>query len=70
MSGSTLLQDQLAWDVNNPQADPEAFAKTMCQELDLEGAFVPLIAWHIRAQVLAVHNLASQYSFDTACNCK
>ena len=57
MSGSTLVQDQFAWDINNEQADPEAFAKTMCQELALEAAFVPLIAWQIRAQVLAVQKL-------------
>ena len=52
VAGSTVLRDQLAWDVNNPEADPDAFAQTMCQDLGLDGNFVPLIAWHIRAQVL------------------
>ena len=52
VAGSTVLRDQLAWDVNNPEADPDAVAQTMCQDLGLDGDFTPLVAWHIRAQVL------------------
>ena len=51
--GSMRLHDQLVWDVNDSAADPDLFATAMCVEQSLDRAFAPLIAWHIRDQVLS-----------------
>ncbi|KAL3142411.1 SWI SNF, matrix associated, actin dependent regulator of chromatin, subfamily b, member 1 [Trebouxia sp. C0009 RCD-2024] len=49
--GSQTLHDELVWDVNSTEHDPDSFAAVLCKDLSADKAFVPLVAWHIRQQV-------------------
>lgn len=43
-----VLQDRFLWDINDPGANPEAFAKTTVSDLGLPLDFVPAISLSIR----------------------
>lgn len=67
--GSQTLHDELVWDVNSTEHDPDSFAAVLCKDLSADSAFVPLVAWHIRQQVdtplqrrLLHHACTQQYS--------
>ena len=40
------------WDVGDPSATPEEFAKVTCKDLKLPSSCIPEIAYQIREQVL------------------
>ncbi|XP_043725647.1 chromatin structure-remodeling complex protein BSH isoform X1 [Telopea speciosissima] len=49
---NTIIRDQFLWDLNNFESDPEEFARTFCQDLDIEDPEVgPAIAVAIREQL-------------------
>jgi SWI/SNF-related matrix-associated actin-dependent regulator of chromatin subfamily B member 1 len=37
--GSVKLDDQIEWDLDNPEASPEAFAEVYARDLGLAGEF-------------------------------
>ncbi|KIW05581.1 uncharacterized protein PV09_03456 [Verruconis gallopava] len=49
--GAHTLVDQFEWDINNPDNDPEAFAKQLAIDMALSGEFTTAIAHQIREQV-------------------
>ncbi|CAK5281843.1 unnamed protein product, partial [Mycena citricolor] len=51
--GSMKLDDQFEWDLDNPDASPEEFARIYTQDLGLSGEFRTAIAHLIREQVVA-----------------
>lgn len=64
--GSQRLHDQLVWDVNNTEHDPDSVAQVLCRDLSADQAFVPLVAWHIRQQVDVVLYFLTRYvSYNT-----
>ncbi|MCQ2818274.1 MAG: SWI/SNF chromatin-remodeling complex subunit SNF5, partial [archaeon] len=50
--GDMVYQDQIEWDINNPDNSPEEFAKTVCIDLGLGTEFVLPICHSIREQIL------------------
>ncbi|GMH36281.1 hypothetical protein BSKO_04149 [Bryopsis sp. KO-2023] len=50
--GKTHVEDQFLWNVEDPDADPEAFAAVMCEDLKLPRTFMPEIACRIREQIV------------------
>ncbi|KAK9451192.1 uncharacterized protein V1518DRAFT_412801 [Limtongia smithiae] len=48
--GQHNLVDQFEWDINEPQNNPEDFARKLCQELSLPPEFLTAIAHAIREQ--------------------
>lgn len=59
---NTVIRDQFLWDVSNFENDPEEFARTLCEDLNIDDPEVaPAIAVSIREQLyeLAVQNVAS-----------
>lgn len=48
--GQHNLVDQFEWDINDPQNNPEDFARTLCQELSLAPEFLTAISHAIREQ--------------------
>lgn len=64
---NTQLNDQFEWDILNfSENDPEDFASTMCEELNLPGEFTTAIAHTIREQTQLYHKALSLvgYNFD------
>lgn len=64
---NTQLNDQFEWDILNfNDNDPEDFAATMCDEMNLPGEFSTAIAHTIREQTQLYHKALSLvgYSFD------
>lgn len=53
--GQNELFDAIEWDISNPENNPEEFAQTMCEELQLPGEFVTAIAHSIREQKQIYH---------------
>lgn len=49
--GNTSLVDQIEWDMNEKNNNPEEFAIKLCAELGLGGEFVTAIAYSIRGQL-------------------
>jgi SWI/SNF-related matrix-associated actin-dependent regulator of chromatin subfamily B protein 1 len=49
--GAHTLVDQFEWDINNPENDPEEFAKNLAKDMALSGEFTTAIAHQIREQV-------------------
>jgi SWI/SNF-related matrix-associated actin-dependent regulator of chromatin subfamily B protein 1 len=49
--GAHTLVDQFEWDINNPENDPEVFAKQLAKDMALSGEFTTAIAHQIREQV-------------------
>jgi SWI/SNF-related matrix-associated actin-dependent regulator of chromatin subfamily B protein 1 len=49
--GAHTLMDQFEWDINNPENDPEVFAKQLAKDMALSGEFTTAIAHQIREQV-------------------
>ncbi|KAK9842110.1 hypothetical protein WJX84_007317 [Apatococcus fuscideae] len=49
--GTSRLRDQLTWDFNNPDHQPEAIAHKLCQDLALDCSFQQQVAWQIRSLV-------------------
>lgn len=47
-----VISDQFEWDINNPNNNPEDFAKSLCADLGLGSIFVLPIAHSIREQIL------------------
>lgn len=59
---NTVVRDQFLWDISNFENNPEEFARTMCEDLNIDDPEVaPAIAVSIREQLyeLAVQNIAS-----------
>ena len=50
--GDMLYNDQIEWDINNPNNSPEEFAKSVCKDLGLGTEFVLPISHSIREQIL------------------
>ncbi len=48
--GPQNLIDNFEWDINNPDNDPEWFARQLCHDLSLSGEFVTAVAHCIREQ--------------------
>lgn len=62
----TLIHDQFLWDVNNPDSDPEAFAKRLCEDLELQDPEIaPAIAVSIREQIHEINKQISSSGRDT-----
>lgn len=64
---NTQLIDQFEWDIlNYNDNDPEEFARTMCEEMELPGEFGTCISHSIREQAQLFHRalLFVGYSFD------
>ncbi|XXG84719.1 hypothetical protein AAC387_Pa10g2176 [Persea americana] len=58
----TVIRDQILWDLNNFESDPEEFARTFCTDLEIEDPEIgPAIAVAIREQLyeIAIQNVAS-----------
>ncbi|XP_073104643.1 chromatin structure-remodeling complex protein BSH isoform X1 [Elaeis guineensis] len=52
---NTVIRDQFLWDVSNFETDPEEFARTLCEDLNIEDPEVgPAIAVAIREQLYEV----------------
>ncbi|XP_020267508.1 chromatin structure-remodeling complex protein BSH isoform X2 [Asparagus officinalis] len=59
---NTVIRDQFLWDISNFEKDPEEFAKSLCEDLNIEDPEVaPAVAVSIREQLyeLAVQNVSS-----------
>uniref|UniRef100_A0A0D9WCI8 Chromatin structure-remodeling complex protein BSH n=1 Tax=Leersia perrieri TaxID=77586 RepID=A0A0D9WCI8_9ORYZ len=55
---STIIRDQFLWDIGNLDSDPEEFARTLCDDLNITDPEVgPAIAVSIREQL---YEIASQ----------
>lgn len=50
--GKIHVKDQFVWDVGDPSATPEEFAKVTCKDLKLPSRCIPEIAYQIREQVM------------------
>jgi SWI/SNF-related matrix-associated actin-dependent regulator of chromatin subfamily B protein 1 len=50
--GNIEYKDQFEWDINNPENDPEEFARNVCIDLGLGNEFVVRITHSIREQIL------------------
>ena len=65
--GNIEYKDQFEWDINNPENDPEEFAKNVCVDLGLGTEFVVPIAHAIRIQILehqkSANNERNSYNF-------
>ncbi|KAI3971827.1 hypothetical protein MKW92_050724 [Papaver armeniacum] len=49
---NTIIRDQFLWDLNNFESDPEEFARTFCNDLDIKDPEVgPAVAVAIREQL-------------------
>lgn len=52
--GDLYIQDQFVWDMGNPEANPELFARVYCEDLNLDCQIASRIAWHIREQLYKI----------------
>jgi len=49
--GNISLNDQIEWDLSEPENSPEKFAECLCKDLGLGGEFITAIAYSIRGQL-------------------
>ena len=56
--GDMLYNDQIEWDINNPNNSPEEFAKCVCMDLGLGTEFILRISHSIREQILEYQKAA------------
>ncbi len=59
--GSVRVCDQINWDLGNEDQKPEAFARKLRQDLDVDCNFEQQIAWQIRSQVRLTSERESHY---------
>jgi SWI/SNF-related matrix-associated actin-dependent regulator of chromatin subfamily B protein 1 len=57
--GNIEYKDQFEWDINNPENDPEEFARNVCIDLGLGNEFVVRITHSIREQILEYQKAAN-----------
>ena len=57
--GNIEYKDQFEWDINNPENDPEEFARNVCIDLGLGTEFVVPITHSIREQILEYQKAAN-----------
>ena len=50
--GNIECKDQFEWDINNPENDPEEFARNICIDFGLGTEFIVSITHSIREQIL------------------
>ena len=56
--GEIVYNDQIEWDINNPNNSPEEFAKCVCMDLGLGTEFILRISHSIREQILEYQKAA------------
>ena len=56
--GEIVYNDQIEWDINNPNNSPEEFAKSVCKDLGIGTEFVLPISHSIREQILEFQKAA------------